>query len=90
MIKTINLEAKELLIRIALKLKNEEQAREFFNDLFSSAEVKDFSRRLLATKLLYDGKTFQEIAATLGMGPNTINKVYFKTRGSKILKNLLI
>jgi len=89
MIKNINQESKELLLKILLNLKTEEQAREFLNDLFSSAEVSDLARRAMAAKLLYSEKTYQQIYHLLGMGANTITKVHFKTRGNKVLKEII-
>lgn len=85
----IDKEAKELLIKIITKLKTSEMVTDFLNDIFSSAEVKDFSRRLLAAKLLFEGKTYEDINSMMGMSAGTINKVHFKTKGSNTLPKLL-
>ncbi len=71
-----------------LKKVKKEDLEDFFRDLMSSAEIKDLSRRFLAAKLLREGKTYLEVREILGMGETTINKVHFKTRGSKILPDL--
>ena len=89
MSKNIDYDAKDLLIKTLARLDGEENIKEFLNDLFSSAEVKDLSRRLLAAKLLYNGDTYQEISRLMGMSAGTICKFHFKTRGSKVLKDLL-
>lgn len=85
----LNKKARKLLGKTLIKIKNFDQAENFLMDLLSSAEINDISRRLLAARLLYGNKTYQEINDLLGMGPLTINKVHFKTKGSKILPALL-
>lgn len=70
------------------KLKNKKDVRELLNDLLSSSETKDIARRYLAAKLLYKRKTYQEVEEKLSMSPLTINKIHFKTKGSKILPNI--
>lgn len=72
----------------ALKKVGREDFEGFFKDLMSSSEIKDLSRRFLAAKLLKQGKTYQEISDLLGMSEGTINKVYFKTKGSRIIPHL--
>ncbi len=84
----MNKEAKEEWFRTIVKLKTTENAKEFFQDLFSSSEIKDITRRLKCARLLYENKTFQQIEDLIGMGSPTINKIHFKTRGSKILPKL--
>ncbi|MCX6811627.1 MAG: Trp family transcriptional regulator [Candidatus Berkelbacteria bacterium] len=88
MVKTnIDLKAKKEFFE-ALKKVGKEDFEGFFKDLMSSAEIKDLSRRFLASKLLKRGKTYQEIRDLMGMSEGTINKVYFKTKGSRILPHL--
>ena len=87
--KSIDFEAKELLIQTIDTIRGEENIREFLNDLFSSAEVKDLSRRLMCAKLLFENNTYQQITQLMGMSANTINKIHFKTRGSKLLRKIL-
>lgn len=84
----IDREAKKLFVETVVKLKTTEEIEEFFKDIFSSTEIKEFSRRLLAAKMLLDGTTFREITKEMGMSAGTINKVYFKTRGSPLLHNV--
>jgi len=85
----LNKKAVEKLTKVLPKLKTAEESRQFLQDLMSSSEILDLARRLMATKLLFEGKTYQEIEDLLGMGPLTINKIHFKTRGSKILPTLI-
>lgn len=83
--KGIDQESKDLLINLLMKLKTEDEAEGFLNDFFSSAEVKDLARRVMAAKYLTDEKTYSEVEFLMGMSPGTVNKVHFKTRGSKII-----
>jgi TrpR-related protein YerC/YecD len=86
--KNIDLKARKLFIETIAGLKNDLQVEEFLKDLFSSAEIKDFSRRILAAKMLQEGKTYQEITFDMGMSAGTINKIYFKTKGSRLMRGL--
>jgi len=84
--KGIDALAKNLFFKTISKVKDEKHFEEFFYDLFSSSEVKDVSRRLLAAKMLIEGKTYLQIKEEMGMSEGTINKIYFKTKGSHILR----
>ncbi|MEK7143145.1 MAG: Trp family transcriptional regulator [Patescibacteria group bacterium] len=85
--KGIDQEAKKLFFKILTNLKAGDLGL-FIGDIFSSAEVKDFSRRLLAAKLLMEKKTYLEICHDMGMSENTINKIHFKTKGSPLIRRL--
>lgn len=86
--KNIDKKAKKLLAEILAKLNSEEDVLMFLDNLFSSSEIKDHSRRLLAAKFLIQGETYEEITEIMGMGMGTINKVRFKTKGSPLLRKL--
>lgn len=86
--KNIDQKAKKLLIQTLVRLCSEKDVFMFLDNLFSSSEVKDFSRRLFASKLLIKGKTYEEVEEIMGMGMGTINKVRFKTKGSPLLNRL--
>ena len=86
--KGIDQESKSLLIRTLANLKNTQEIEELLNDLLSSAEIKDFSRRLMAAKYLAEEKTYLEVMDLMGMSPVTVNKVHFKTKGSPIIWKL--
>ena len=85
----IDRKSRELFFETVCKLSGNEVAESFFKDLFSSSEIKDFSRRIFAAKLLREGVTYGEIQEQMGMSPTTINKIYFKTKGSLVLGELL-
>jgi len=88
--KGIDALAKELFFESIAKIKDKKHFEEFFYDLFSSSEVKDVSRRLLAAKMLMESKTYLEIKNDMGMSEGTINKIYFKTKGSPILHRFFL
>ena len=73
--KNIDREAKKLLIEVLSRLKKTDELVLFLENLLSSSEVKDISRRLLAAKYLQTGKTYEEVEKILGMGSGTINKI---------------
>ncbi len=85
--KNIDQKAKILLTETLSKLKGKGLLM-FLENILSSAEIKDISRRTYCAKLLKEKKTFYEVHEILGMGSNTINKVYFKTKGSPLIGKL--
>ncbi len=84
----IDKEAKELLFNLLTKLEKDDFI-DFFQSILSSAEIKDISRRIMAVKFLFEKHTFTEIEDLMGMSSGTINKIYFKTKGSPVLNKLL-
>jgi TrpR-related protein YerC/YecD len=81
--------AKNAFFAALSKIKNEANFEHFLRDLMSSSEIKDLSRRFYAARLLKQKKTYQEIEMMMGMSAGTVNKIYFKTKGSKILPDLV-
>ena len=81
------MQSKKLFLEVIGKLKDEE-FEDLFSSLLSSSEMKDISRRLMAAKLLHKSTTYEEVQDIMGMGSNTVNKIYFKTKGSPILRKL--
>lgn len=85
-----NNKAKQGLYSALVRIRNKNDAEEFLQDLLSSSEIQDIARRLLAAKMLYQRKTYRKIEDLIGMGPLTINKIHFKTKGSKVLRKILV
>lgn len=83
----IDQDSKRLFFEILTKI-NGEEFNDLFGSLLSSAEIKDISRRLMAAKLLQEKLTYEDVQDILGMSSNTVNKIYFKTKGSPILRQL--
>lgn len=67
-------EMKELFETIQ-HIKSTDEAARFFRDLLTIAELKEFSNRWQAVKLLTQGKSYVEIAAKLGMSTATVTRV---------------
>lgn len=86
--KGIDSAAKKLFVDTLSDLKNKDELEMFLEDIFSSAEIKDFSRRLLAAKFLIEKRTYLDIKYDMGMGEGTINKIHFKTKGSPLFRHL--
>lgn len=81
--------ATQLLHATIPKIKTAVQAEAAIRDLMSSSEIKDLARRLMAVKCLYQGSNYYQINLVSGMSMSTINKMHFKTRGSKVLPDFL-
>lgn len=84
----LNKKARKEFCQALAKIKKPGDIDEFLTDLLSSVEIKEISRRYLAARLLAEGKTYLEINHLLAMSPITINKIHFKTKGSKILPKI--
>ena len=63
------------LFEIILKLKSTDEATNFFRDLLTIAELKEFSNRWQAVKMLSQGKSYVKIAGKLGMSTATVTRV---------------
>ncbi|HCL57991.1 MAG TPA: transcriptional regulator [Spirochaetia bacterium] len=71
----------EELIGVFTEINDKESMKQFFYEIFTPAELKDFSLRWELLKKLYQKKTQREIAGELKI---SLCKI---TRGSKLLKN---
>ena len=65
----------DLLIEGMMRLKTREEYYNFFEDLLTAAEFESFAIRFLAAKLLFEGKTYNEIAAVTGASTATISRI---------------
>jgi len=69
-----NQKTKELFSAI-LKLKNLPEATKFFRDLLTIGEIGEFSDRWQMAKLLYEGKTYAEVAKLTKSSTTTVSRV---------------
>ncbi|SRR4030042_6127041 len=67
-------EAKELFSAI-LKLKTPEEAANFFRDLLTIAEIKEFANRWQMVKMLVEGNPYIKIAQKLNVSTTTVTRV---------------
>ena len=63
------------LFSAILGLETIDDCYRFFEDICTIKEVQDISQRLEIAILLRDGKSYQEIAATVGASTATIGRV---------------
>lgn len=63
------------LARAMLSLESVEEARSFFEDLFTINELQAVTQRLAVARLLRDKVTYQEIAERTGASTATISRV---------------
>lgn len=71
----------EELIRAFVSITDEESMRKFFREIFTPAEIHDFSLRWQLMKMLKQGVPQRKIASRLRI---SLCKI---TRGSKVLKD---
>lgn len=62
-------------VRTAVRLKDKQEAEEFFFDLFTKTERVMFAKRLTLMFMLCEGNTFDEIGEILKMSPSTIARI---------------
>lgn len=63
------------LFKAILLLKDEEECSNFLEDIATINEIKEFSQRLEVARMLYNGKTYDEIAEKTGASSATISRV---------------
>ncbi len=73
--KGIRTEAVGELFQAIMTLKNEEEYFQFFEDICTTNEVLAIAQRLEVAKMLYDEKTYNEIADKTGASTATISRV---------------
>lgn len=65
----------EYLCQGILTLQTPEECRHFLEDLCTTSELQEMSRRLLAAKMLMDNQVYTEIASQTGLSTATISRV---------------
>lgn len=69
-------EQKELFEAI-LSLDTPKEAANFFRDLLTMAEIREFANRWQMLKLLYQGKSYENIAEKLHVSTATVTRVAY-------------
>ena len=75
MAKTIRTEAVDDFFEAIMTLKSKEEFYHFFEDICTTNEVLSIAERLEVAKLLYQNKTYVEIAKQTGASTATISRV---------------
>ena len=65
----------DFLFDAILMLENREECYRFFEDLCTSSELNEMSRRLTAARMLNDNYIYNEIADQTGLSTATISRV---------------
>ena len=73
--KKVKTEAVDDLFDAVLSLKNREECYSFFEDICTNNEINSIAERLEVAKLLYQNKTYLEIAKITGASTATISRV---------------
>ena len=73
--KDIHTEETKEFLRAILLLKDEEECRNFFEDICTVKELQDISQRLEVARMLDDGKSYQVVSKETGASTATISRV---------------
>lgn len=65
----------EFLYRSLVAIDNVEDCRGFLEDICTTSEILEMSRRLKAAKMLSEGMIYSDIAAQTGLSTATISRV---------------
>lgn len=65
----------EALFRAILSLRNAAEAKRFFRDLLTEAELKEFANRWKVARMLARGVSYVEIEKGTGMSSTTIARI---------------
>ncbi len=65
----------EFLYRSIVSLDNVEDCKSFLEDICTTSEILEMSRRLKAAKMLSEGVIYSEIATQTGLSTATISRV---------------
>lgn len=68
-------EDKDFLFKCILSLESAEECYDFFEDLCTSKELEEMSKRISAAKLLYDDHVYNEVKEKTGLSTATISRV---------------
>lgn len=63
------------LFETILKIKNEEQCRDFFEDLCTNKEIEQMAQRVKSAKLLIEGKTYNQVIEETDISSATLSRV---------------
>jgi len=63
------------LFSVILQLKNEKEAKKFFRDLLTEAELIEFGKRWQATQMLNNKVPYSEIVEKTGLSSTTVARI---------------
>jgi len=65
----------DFLFEAVLTLKSVDECYNFFEDLCTASEIREFSRRFAVAKMLSEEKSYNEIIGETGLSTATISRV---------------
>lgn len=65
----------DFLYRSISSIESAEECKSFFEDICTTSEILEMSRRLKAARMLSEGMIYSEIAAQTGLSTATISRV---------------
>lgn len=66
---------KKLLVATLRKLKSSKDLSLFIDDLLTEKEILDLAQRIKIARLIFDGKTYDEIAEKVKTSTSTVSKI---------------
>ncbi len=63
------------LFDVILKLKTKQDCQEFFFDLCTIKELNSMNQRIIAGKMLIEGKTYEQITSSTDISSATLSRV---------------
>lgn len=78
------------LVKAIIAINNEEECKEFLNDICTYQEVEKLVQRLEAAQLLLEGKTYEQVIQETNISSTTLSRVSRCIRyGNNGYKNIL-
>ena len=74
---TLKNKKEEFLGRAILSLKNEKEVAWFLRDVLTPNEISEFSNRLSIAQMVYEGKSYAEIAKEMKTSTTTVSRVAY-------------
>ena len=63
------------LVKAIIAINNEEECKEFLNDICTIQELEKLVQRLEAAELLYQGKTYEQVIQETNISSTTLSRV---------------
>ena len=77
------------LYETILKLNSIDDCKDFFNDLCTYKEIEQMAQRIIAAKLMLDGKTYEEITRETDISSATLSRISKCIKYGNGYKNIL-
>lgn len=78
------------LVKAIISINNEEECKEFLNDICTYQEIEKLVQRLEAAQLLLEGKTYEQVIQETNISSTTLSRVSRCIRyGNNGYKNIL-